>query len=141
MVGVVGKWALWLVAGALAVAFIAGSAYYLSKNTVPNTDSNQEGLAPSSSDEVRVEVVRPLKGAMPRISTGPGSVQSFEAADLVAGASGYLKTQTVDIGDRVTKGQVLARVDVPDLDKQVQHQKAALEAAQAHVAQMQAHCR
>ena len=76
---------------------------------------------------------------MPRTSTGPGSVQSYESAHLVAEVSGYLKTQTVDIGDRVTKGETLAQVDVPDLVKQVQQQKAALEAAKARVAQMEAH--
>jgi HlyD family secretion protein len=139
MAAMLGKWILWLVAAAVAVAFTAGGAYYLAHGSASPEPVVQDGNEPSPADEIRVEVTRPLKGAMPRISTGPGSVQSFESADLVAGASGYLKTQTVDIGDLVTKGQVLAQVDVPDLDKQVQHQKAALEAAQAHVAQMQAH--
>jgi HlyD family secretion protein len=134
-----GKWVLWFVAAAVALAFTAGGAYYLT-TTSASPDGPGSGVNdPPSPDEVRVEVVHPLKGAMPRLSTGPGSVQSFESADLVAGASGYLHTQSVDIGDRVKKGQVLAQVDVPDLEKQVQHQKAALEAAQAHVAQMQAH--
>ncbi len=139
MAATLGKWILWLVAAAVAVAFTIGGAYYLTRGSASPERSGQDVNDPAPVDEVRVEVVRPLKGAMPRTSTGPGSVQSFESADLVAGASGYLKTQNVDIGDKVTKGQVLAQVDVPDLEKQVQHQTAALEAAQAHVAQMQAH--
>jgi HlyD family secretion protein len=138
MIATVGKWIMWLTA-AVALAFTAGGAYYLTKSSgSPETVARDEGES-APSDEVRVEVAHPLKGAMPRTSTGPGSVQAFESAQLVAGASGYLKTQTVDIGDRVSKGQVLAHVDVPDLEKQVEHQAATLEAAQAHVAQMKAH--
>ena len=139
MAAMLGKWILWLVAAAVAVAFTAGGAYYLAHGSASPEPVVQDGNEPSPADELRVEVVRPLKGAMPRTSTGPGLVQSFESADLVAGVSGYLKTQSVDIGDRVIKGQPIAALDVPDLDKQVQHQKAALEAAQAHVAQMKAH--
>ena len=139
MAALLGKWILWLVAAAVAVAFTAGGAYYLTRSSASPEPVAQDGNEPSPAEEIRVEVTRPLKGAMPRISSGPGSVQSFEWADLVAGASGYLKTQTVDIGDRVIEGQVLATLDVPDLDKQVQHQQAAVEAAQAHVAQMEAH--
>jgi HlyD family secretion protein len=139
MAATLGKWLLWFVAAVVALAFTAGGAYYLTRTSASPESAGQDANNAPSSDEVRVEATHPLKGAMPRMSTGPGSVQSFESADLVAGASGYLKTQTVDIGDRVKKGQVLAQVDVPDLEKQVQHQQAALEAAQAHVAQMQAH--
>ncbi|HBI42679.1 MAG TPA: efflux RND transporter periplasmic adaptor subunit [Planctomycetales bacterium] len=132
-------WKWWLVVAAVALAFTAGGAYYLTKSSgSPETLARDEG-EPTASDEIRVEVTHPLKGAMPRTSKGPGSVQSFESAELVAGASGYLKTQTVDIGDRVTTGQVLAKVDVPDLDKQVKRHRAAVEAAQAHVTQMDAH--
>jgi HlyD family secretion protein len=132
-------WKWWLVVAAVALAFTAGGAYYLTKSSGSPEGVTRDGVEPTSSDEVRVEVTHPLKGAMPRTSKGPGSVQSFESADLVAGASGYLKTQTVDIGDRVTKGDILAQVDVPDLDKQVQRHRAAVEAAQAHVTQMEAH--
>jgi HlyD family secretion protein len=145
MAAMVGKWIWWLAAVAVALMFTAGGAYYLTKSSGSQDGAgSSDGVAQDpndklSSDEIRVEVTHPLKGAMPRTSGGPGSVQSFESADLVAGASGYLKTQTVDIGDRVTKGQVLAALDVPDLEKQVQRYKAAVEAALAHVALMEAH--
>jgi RND family efflux transporter MFP subunit len=52
--------------------------------------------------------------------------------------SGYLKVQNVDIGDRVKRGQVLATVDVPELEKQVQRDVSALEQARARVQQMEA---
>ena len=139
MVATIGKWFLWLVAAAVALTFTAGGAYYLTRSSASPGEQTQDGNDASAPEEVRVDVAHPLKGAMLRTSTGPGSVQSYESAQLVAEVSGYLKTQTVDIGDRVTKGEMLAQVDVPDLVKQVQQQKAALESAKARVAQMQAH--
>src|SRR5207247_6650211 len=55
-----------------------------------------------------------------------------------AGVSGYLRTLNVDIGDRVKKGRVLAKVDVPELDKQVQRYAAMVEQAGARVVQTKA---
>jgi RND family efflux transporter MFP subunit len=78
---------------------------------------------------------------MDRTTSQPGTVQAFESVHLYAGVSGYLKTQTVDIGDRVKKDQVLATVDVPDLEKKVQQCQAAVDQAVARVKQMDAHIR
>jgi HlyD family secretion protein len=75
---------------------------------------------------------------MDRTTVGPGSVQAFESVDLFPGVSGYLKTLNVDIGDRMKKGQVLAEVDVPELEKQVQRYAAVVEQNRAKVAQMRA---
>jgi RND family efflux transporter MFP subunit len=94
---------------------------------------------PQAQGAAHVATVRPRAGDMDRTTTQPGSVQSYEFADLYAGVSGYLKTQTVDIGDRVKGGQVLAAVDVPDLEKTVQKYRAALDQADARVKQMLAH--
>jgi RND family efflux transporter MFP subunit len=75
---------------------------------------------------------------MERTTRQIGTVQSYECAHLFAGVSGYLKSQTVDIGSRVKRGDVLAQIDVPDLDKQVQRDLAAVEQARARVKVMQA---
>jgi RND family efflux transporter MFP subunit len=88
---------------------------------------------------VRVEIIHPQKGGMDRTTVQPGSVQAFESAQLYAEVSGYLKSQSVDIGDRVKKGQILAQVDVPDLEQQVRRHAAALEQARAHVKVANAH--
>jgi RND family efflux transporter MFP subunit len=77
-------------------------------------------------------------GLIDRTTVQPGSVQAFESVDLHAGVSGYLKTLSVDIGDHVKKGVVLAKVDVPELEKQVQRYAALVEQADAKVVQMRA---
>src|ERR1043166_768744 len=46
----------------------------------------------------------PGRGVLERGSTQPGTVMAYESVDLFSEASGYLKRQTVDIGDVVKKG-------------------------------------
>jgi HlyD family secretion protein len=88
---------------------------------------------------VEVEFVHPATGEFLQTSVQPGSVQAFESVDLYAKVPGFLKTQAVDIGDVVKRGQVLAVLDVPELVSQVQRSEAGVEQAKSKVTQMQAH--
>jgi HlyD family secretion protein len=94
---------------------------------------------PSAGGAVPVEVVRPTAGGIRRVCTQPGTVEPFEAADLYAKASGFLAEQAVDIGSRVKKGDILARIAVPEYEKQVQRDAARVKDAAAKVKQMEAH--
>ena len=60
-----------------------------------------------------VDVVRPKPGGIQRTIQQPASIHAFESVDLYAMISGYLKTQRVDIGSRIKKGEVLAEINVP----------------------------
>jgi RND family efflux transporter MFP subunit len=79
----------------------------------------------------RVEVVRPTRGGLQRRTIQPGSVHAFESVDLYAKVSGFLETQGVDIGDAVKQGQVLATIDAPEVDKDVEEAAAVVEQAKA----------
>ena len=68
----------------------------------------------------------------------PGSVEPFEAADLYAKVSGFLVEQKVDIGYPVHAGEVIARISVPEYEKQVKQDAAEVERAAARVEQMKA---
>ena len=87
---------------------------------------------------VKVEVVKPHEGGMERTCILPGSIHAYEAAELFAKVPGYLKIQNVDIGDRVTAGQLLAELDSPELQRDVDRGKAAVERAEAQVGQIKA---
>jgi HlyD family secretion protein len=100
--------------------------------------TGQRNAADSGSKALRVDVVKPRQGGIERITTQPGSVHSFESANLFAKISGYLSEQPVDIGDTVKVGQVLAIIDSPELEKDVERSIADVEKAKAGVAQMQA---
>jgi RND family efflux transporter MFP subunit len=60
----------------------------------------------------------------------PGNIQAVTEAPVLARASGYMKKRNVDIGDRVTAGQVLAEIEAPELKQQIRQATAALEQAQ-----------
>jgi RND family efflux transporter MFP subunit len=65
----------------------------------------------------------------------PGNVQAVTESPVLARVDGYIKKRYADIGDRVTEGQVLAEIDTPDLDQQVDQGRASLESAQASLQQ------
>src|SRR5439155_12482008 len=68
----------------------------------------------------------------------PGSITPITEAYVFARAAGYLKRRYVDIGDRVTAGQLLAEIDAPDLDQQVTQAQAALSQAEGQLGQAEA---
>ena len=83
---------------------------------------------------VAVDAAHPRPGGMVRSTTQAASVHAFEHASLFAKLSGYLIEQSVDIGDRVKQGQLLAVIDAPEVDKAVDQSAAALDQAKARVA-------
>ncbi|HVN85290.1 MAG TPA: efflux RND transporter periplasmic adaptor subunit [Candidatus Binatia bacterium] len=74
-----------------------------------------------------VTVVQPQRGDMTRAITLPGDLVGFYQADLYAKVSGYLKSISVDKGDAVTAGQVLAEIEVPELQQKLRRARASLE--------------
>src|SRR5205085_8540492 len=68
----------------------------------------------------------------------PGSITPITEAYIYARAAGYLKKRYVDIGDRVSAGQLLAEIDAPDLDQQVTQAQAALAQAEGQLGQSEA---
>lgn len=91
-----------------------------------------------SDESVRVETITPRKGGLARTTVQPGSVNAFEEADLYSQAYGYLKELKVDIGSKVKKGDVLAKIDVPEIEEAILERKAAVDQSQANVLQMKA---
>jgi RND family efflux transporter MFP subunit len=65
----------------------------------------------------------------------PGTTQAFSDASLFARTNGYVKAWYFDIGARVTKGQLLAEIETPEVDQQLQQARADLEMAQANLRQ------
>jgi RND family efflux transporter MFP subunit len=64
----------------------------------------------------------------------PGTVQAFIEAPIYARTNGYLKTWNTDIGTPVTKGQLLAEIETPEVDRQLNQAAADLETARANEA-------
>jgi membrane fusion protein, multidrug efflux system len=72
--------------------------------------------APKPAAPVSVQTVLPKRGEIARSITLPAfRVLAYQEATLYAKVSGYLKTLSVDKGDSVTQGQLLAEIEVPEL--------------------------
>jgi len=67
----------------------------------------------------------------------PGTTIALTEAYVYARANGYLKTRLVDIGDHVKRNQLLAIIDAPDLDAQVDQAKQQVLQAMRQLDQQQ----
>jgi len=85
----------------------------------------------SSSPQVSVQVIHPRRGEITRSITLPSlSLRAYQEATLYAKVAGYLKTITVDKGDPVSEGQLLAEIEVPELEADLAKYRAEAELAE-----------
>ena len=92
----------------------------------------------SESRTTRVEVIKPTVVASDRALTLPGTVRAREQTRIYPRVTGYVRRWLVDIGDKVTAGQLLLEIDTPELDAQLAQGRAQLAQAEAAVKQVMA---
>ncbi len=80
-----------------------------------------------------VSVTHPKLGAPQQEIVIPGDMQPFADAPIFARTNGYLKKWYSDIGANVKAGQLLAEIDSPEIDQQLQQARADLATAQANL--------
>ena len=68
----------------------------------------------------------------------PGQTAAWFESTIYARVSGYVAKWMVDIGDHVTKGQMLATIETPELDAELNAARAQLQSSQAQVAAREA---
>ena len=84
-----------------------------------------------------VSVVSPQATAATQEIRLPGTTQAFTDAPIFARTSGYVKAWYFDIGAHVKQGQLLAEIESPEVDQQLEQARADLETAQANLRQAQ----
>jgi RND family efflux transporter MFP subunit len=80
-----------------------------------------------------VNVIYPAVSTMSSEIALPGNTQAFVDTPIYARTSGYLKSWYFDIGAHVRKGQLMAQIETPELDQQLQVAQADLKSAQANL--------
>ena len=115
----------------LALALVAGVLPRLSQRRQATTDTKQLAI-PS------VSVVSPSAGAPPDGLMLPAEVKPWQEASIFSRVNGYLKSWLVDIGAHVEQDQLLAEIDTPDLDHQLEqaHSQAALAQGSSDLAKI-----
>src|SRR5258708_8465701 len=80
-----------------------------------------------------VSVVSPQRSAPSQEIVLPGNMQPFMSAPIYSRTNGYLKSWHADIGAHVKKGQLLAEIETPEVDQQLQQSRSNLATAQANL--------
>src|SRR5271169_6835060 len=80
-----------------------------------------------------VSVILPTRAAPAQEIILPGNVQPFSSSPIYSRTNGYLRKWYVDIGVRVKQGQLLAVIDAPEVDQQVEQSISNLNTAKANL--------
>jgi RND family efflux transporter MFP subunit len=80
-----------------------------------------------------VTVIHPQAGAPDQEIVLPGYTQAFTDTPVYARTNGYLKAWRFDIGAHVSKGDLLAEIDTPEVDQQLRQARSDLATAQANL--------
>ena len=122
----------WVGTLGVVIAIVLGGAFF----TVSNIRAREKyelmrDTASIVSALPRVDVMDVKPAPTSQTLTLPGETSAWYRTTIYSRVSGYLDKWLVDIGDRVKRGQVLASIDTPDLDSQLDAAKAELNAAEA----------
>ena len=120
------------------VVLLLGLGSYLHWRTfvdAAETQRQQQDFVP----RVRTAVAQKQDAAVKL--TLPGQTEAFDVANLFPRATGYVAERRVDIGSRVHAGDLLLRIEAPDLDQQLAQAQAQIGQNQAAVLQAQAQVR
>src|SRR5262249_14970052 len=99
---------------------------------VDTTDASSQA---SPKTSVQLSVVTPQRKSVVRMVEQPGGIQAYEQTDLYARVPGYVGKVRVDIGQKITSGQVLAELDVPELQEETRQKQAMVRQSAAEVEQ------
>ena len=93
---------------------------------------------PQTETPIATASVAPVvRGNLSSTLTVAGEFQPYQEVDLHAKVAGYIRRINVDIGDRIKNGEVLAVLEVPELNAQVAASNAQIQRSQSEIARAQ----
>src|SRR5262245_58724754 len=125
----------WVLSSVLALIILGAGVWAWSPSSF-KTRAGEVLKGKKTNRGVRVVVVRPTYCELDRRTVEQGTVQAYETVELFAEVSGVLKSQSVDLGDVVAENQLLARINVPEVEQELAKAKAHVGKSKAHVTQM-----
>jgi RND family efflux transporter MFP subunit len=114
------------IAGAIAYVVVTGIAARLHAATSLKQQTLDMAVP-------TVTVIHPRRGSALEEVVLPGNAQAYIATPIYARTNGYLKSWSSDIGAHVKAGQLLAEIETPEVDRQLDQARADLATAQANL--------
>lgn len=111
----------------VAAIVIAGILPRLKARAALRTETNDMAVP-------NVNVIHPKLGSPQEEIVLPGNMQAFTDSPIYARTNGYLKKWYVDIGGHAKSGQLLAEIETPEVDQELDQARADLNTAQANFA-------
>jgi RND family efflux transporter MFP subunit len=108
-------WLGWIIA--IAVIFCASAGFVFARQEL--LAHQTDDLEKAAAQGPRVLVVPVMSANTPRSIQLPASVHGYIETPVYAKVAGYMKTISVDKGDHVRKGEVIAVIDSQETDRQV----------------------
>jgi multidrug efflux pump subunit AcrA (membrane-fusion protein) len=121
----------WLFIGLGVAAVLLAIVIYAGIHQRAEAENNL-GHATERAAVPTVSVVQPKSNAAAQEIVLPGNTQAFSDTPIYARTNGYLKRWYFDIGARVQRGQLLAEIETPEVDQQLEQTRADLKTAQAN---------
>lgn len=90
------------------------------------------------ADAPTVAVAKVTRGDLSQVLTVAAEFRPYQEIDVHAKVAGYVKEIPVDVGDRVRPGQLLAVLEVPELQDELQQDEAAVKRANEEINRAQA---
>jgi RND family efflux transporter MFP subunit len=111
-----------------AVGFAAGAAGC----------ARQDAQAEARPQAPTVAVAPVVRGNLSQVLTIAAEFRAYQEIDLHAKVAGYVQRINVDVGDHVKEGQLLAVLEVPELQNEVQQDQASIARAAEEINRAQA---
>jgi multidrug efflux pump subunit AcrA (membrane-fusion protein) len=121
----------WWLVGLAAAVLVLGFVIYSGIHQRAQAESRL-GASTEQAAVPTVSVVQPTSNTAGKEIVLPGNTQPFNDTPIYARTNGYLKRWYVDIGAHVAQGQLLADIDTPEVDQQLEQARADLKNAQAN---------
>ena len=115
----------------VALALLGAAIYFGIRSRV--AEAKTLARATEQSAVPIVNVIHPKRGAPTSEIVLPGGAQAFVDAPIYARTNGYLKKWYFDIGARVKQDQLLAEIETPEVDQQLEQARSELETAKANL--------
>jgi len=120
----------WIALAVVVVLLIIGVIWGIAARSA---DEHQLAQSTHASSELTVAVTHPIVTGEAGEIALPGNTQAFNDTPIYARTNGYLKKFFVDIGQHVSQGQLMAIIETPEVDQQLQVAEADLKSAQANL--------
>jgi len=121
----------WGLIGLAAAVLVLGIVIYSGIHERAQAESTL-GVSTERAAVPTVNIVQPSSGAQSQEIVLPGNTQAFNDTPIYARTNGNLKRWHVDIGAHVAQGQLLAEIETPEIDQQLEQARADLKNAQAN---------